>query len=48
MYGFYPLGLLAGILLFFVVDYMDRDEKVKTSQNPDAGIPTGSEDPKQT
>lgn len=38
MYGLYPLGLLAGILFFFVFDYMDKHEEGKTSQKPDVKI----------
>jgi hypothetical protein len=40
MYGLYPLGLLAGLLLFFFLDYQDRleNEKVKIFQNSDVKI----------
>ena len=29
MYSLYPLGLLAGILLWFVMSHMDKDQNLK-------------------
>ncbi len=42
MYGLYALGLLAGILLYFVFNYLDKHEEGKTSQKPDVKIVEGS------
>lgn len=33
MYGLYPLGLLAGILLWVAMDYMDNKKENRKNRN---------------
>lgn len=32
MYSLYPLGLLAGILLYFLMNYVGQDTEMKTAK----------------